>query len=288
MPEPTEPLRLVDVLTRTEAWFRQRGIDTPRLDAELLLCHVLGVQRLALYLAHDRPMSAAELEALRPLVKRRADREPVAWLLGTKGFHALDLQVIPGVLVPRPDTEALVEAALEWIPVDADPVYVADVGCGTGAVGLSVAHARPGARIYATDRSPEALACTRRNVEALRLGNRVAVLDGDLLAPIPKARPLDWVLSNPPYIPSGAIDALEPEVSRHEPRLALDGGDDGLDVYRRLIPEAAKRARQGVLVEVGHDQAARVLALFRRAGLGDLRTWNDLAGIARVVGGRVG
>lgn len=284
----SEALRLVDVLTRTEAWFRQRGIDSPRLDAELLLCHVLGMQRLQLYLVHDRPMSPAELEALRPLVKRRADREPLAWLVGSKGFHALDLAVGPGVLVPRPDTEALVEAALEWIPADADPVYVADIGSGSGAIGLAVAHARPGARVYAVDRSPEALACTRRNVAALSLGDRVAVLDGDLLAPIPASRPIDWVLSNPPYIPTGDIATLQPEVSRHEPRLALDGGPDGLDVYRRLLPVAAKRARKGVLVEVGHDQASRVLGLFRREGLVDLRTWDDLGGITRVVGGRVG
>ena len=283
-----EHLRLVDVLTRTEGWFRQRGIDTPRLDAELILCKVLGMERLQLYLAHDRPMNPKELGDLRDLVKRRGSREPIAWLLGTQGFHAIDLDVIPGVLVPRPDTETLVEAAIEWIDPSADPVYVADVGSGSGAVGLALASALPSVRVYAVDRAPEALACTRRNVEKLGLEKRVAVLEGDLLGPIPTHRPIDWVLSNPPYIPSPDFDSLQPEVSVHEPRLALDGGQDGLDVYRRLIPAAAKRASKGVVVEVGHDQASRVMGLFRRAGLTDVRTWDDLGGITRVVGGRVG
>lgn len=283
-----EHIPLVDVLTRTEAWFRQRGIDTPRLDAELLLCHVLGMERLQLYLAHDRPMAQRELAAMRELVRRRGAREPLAWLTGTVGFHALDLDVIPGVLVPRPDTETLVEAALSWIDPEADPVYVADVGSGTGAVGLALAKAHPGIRVYAIDKSPEALSCTRTNVARLELGKRVGVLSGDLLAPIPAHRPVDWVVSNPPYIPSPDFDTLQPEVADHEPRLALDGGRDGLDVYRRLIPAAAKRARKGVLVEVGHDQAPRVMALFRRAELTGIQTWDDLGGITRVVGGRTG
>ena len=284
----TDHIRLVDVLTRTEDWFRQRGIDTPRLDAELLLCHILKMERLQLYLAHDRPMDQTELTALRALVRRRGNREPLAWLVGSKGFHAIDLVVAPDVLVPRADTETLVEAALEWIDSEADPVYVADVGSGTGAVGLAIASAHPGVRVYAIDRSKAALACTRENVRLLDLGSRVGILEGDLLAPVPAHRPIDWVVSNPPYIPSPDFDTLQPEVAEHEPRLALDGGRDGLDVYRRLIPMAAQRARKGVLVEVGHDQAPRVMALFRRAELKDVRTWDDLGGIARVVGGRVG
>ena len=140
--------------------------------------------------------------------------------------------------------------------------------------------------MFAIDRSPEALACTKANVAALGLEKRVAVLEGDLLAPIPIGRPVDWVVSNPPYIPAGEIPGLMPEVSKYEPTLALDGGADGLDVYRRLIPVAAKRARKGVLLEVGHDQATLVMDLLRRAGLGDLRAWTDLGGIQRVVGGR--
>lgn len=276
---------VVDILLKTERFLREKGIDSPRFEAEMILCHVLKLERVALYLAFDRPLKPDELDALRPLVARRGKREPLAWILGTRGFHAIDLGVSPGVLVPRPDTEALVDAALLWIPADADPVYVADVGSGSGAVGMAIATARPGVRIYATDRAKAALECTRANRDALGLKDRVAVLEGDLLSPIPESRPLDWVVSNPPYIPRGDIDGLMPEVSKWEPREALDGGPDGLDVYRRLIPAAAQRARKGVLVEVGFGQSARVVELFRAAGLVGVETWNDLGGITRVIGG---
>lgn len=278
--------RLVDVLTRTEAWLRRRGVPSPRLEAELLLSHVLRMQRLQLYLSHDRPLTTAELDALRPLVARRGQREPLAWILGHAGFHAIDLIVRPGVLCPRPDTETLVDAALSWIPDAAEPIFVADVGAGSGAVGLAIAHARSNLRLYAIDLDEAALETTRANVDQLGLGQRVAVLRGDLLNPIPMHRPVHWVVSNPPYIPSREIDALMPEVARHEPRLALDGGPDGLELYRRLVPEARRRVRHGLLLEVGHDQAGRVVDLLRRAGFVGVRTWDDLSGTTRVVGGR--
>jgi release factor glutamine methyltransferase len=286
MPAGGDSATLVDILGRTTEFLQSRGVGTPRLDAELLLGHVLGLERMQLYLQFDRPVIEAELAALRPLVRRRGQREPLAWITGERGFHDLDLHVHPGVLVPRPDTETLVEAALERI---GDPgeeaVYVADVGCGSGAVGLAIAAARPTVRVYATDLSPEALANTKANVARLGLTDRVAVLRGDLLDPIPAQRPVDWVVSNPPYIPSGDIDALMPEVSRHEPRLALDGGADGLDVIRRLDEVAWRRARRGLLVELGQGQADAVADLLRDRGWLDVRSWADLAGIARVVGG---
>jgi release factor glutamine methyltransferase len=276
---------LVDVLVRTERWLRGKGIPSPRLEAELLLAKVLGTTRLQLYLQHDRPLSSPELDALRPLVARRGKREPLAWILGSQGFHAIDLDVHPNVLVARPDTEVLVDAALEWLPKD-ERFHLADVGCGTGAVGLAIAVARPEARIYAVDQSKAALANTRANVLRLGLEARVAVLEGDLLGPIPSTRPVEWVVSNPPYIKTGDIAALEPEVSRHEPKLALDGGPDGLAVYRKLVPMAWRRDALGILLEVGAGQAGQVAEITSRAGWTGVTTWNDLAGIPRVVGGR--
>jgi release factor glutamine methyltransferase len=283
---PDEALRLIDILQRSEAFLRKRGVPQPRLDAEALIGTVLALPRLQLYLQHDRPFDSAEREAVRALVQRRGRREPLAWLTRRAGFHTLELQVDPGVLVPRPDTEALVDAALSWIGPPDEPVYVVDACCGTGCVGLALAAAHPQIRVYATDLSPEAIANTRDNVARLGLKDRVAVLQGDLLRPIPDGRPVDWVVSNPPYIPTDELAALEPEVSRWEPRLALDGGTDGHRTLARLVDQAAMRARRGLLVEIGKGTAARTAELMRRAGLHDVAHWPDLAGVQRVVGGR--
>ncbi len=276
---------LIDVLTRTTEYFRSRGIGTPRLDAELLIGHLLGLDRVKVYLNFDRPMSDPELEALRGPVRRRGAREPLAWILGEKEFFGHPFAVGPGVLVPRPDTETLVEVALAAIG-DADPIYIADVGTGTGCVGLTLALERPGVRLYAVDVSDEALAVTRINVDRHGLAGRVGVLRGPLLSAIPVSRPIDWVVSNPPYIPTEALAGLEPEVRDHEPRLALDGGLDGLDVYRQLIPLAAARARRGLLVEVGKGQAEAVASVMREFGL-TTECHRDLSGVERVVSGRL-
>ena len=274
------------MLQRTTQRFKERGIPSARLDAELLLAHVLHLDRVALYLNFDRPLTEDELAALRPLVRRRSAREPMAWILGSRDFWKIALRTPPGVLIPRGDTEILVEAALALLPEDEER-FVADIGSGTGAVGLSLAWARPKLKLYATDLSPEALAATKENAAALGVADRVAVLRGSFLDPIPPHRPIDLVVSNPPYIPTATIDGLAPEIRDHEPRLALDGGPDGLDLYRKLVPAAARRARQAVLVEVGDGQAEAVAALFRAAGLQQVRTHNDLSGTERVVEGRV-
>ncbi|MFN7142963.1 MAG: N5-glutamine methyltransferase family protein [Myxococcota bacterium] len=171
-------------------------------------------------------------------------------------------------------------------PPQEEPLYVADIGSGSGCIGLTIALERPNVRLFAVDRADEALAATKANVAKHGLEKRAAVLRGDLLAAIPANRVLDWVVSNPPYIPARDIDGLEAEVRDHEPRGALDGGADGLDVYRRLIPAAAERARRGVIVEVGIGQAGAVAEWMTQAGLPDVRIWKDLAGTERVVGGR--
>ncbi len=277
-------LTVVEVLRRTQAFLEKKGSPSARLDAELLVAHALDIERLEVYLRHDQPLVETELARIREPVKRRGEREPVATIVGSKEFYSLSFQVEPGLLVPRPDTECLVEAALTF---DDETLYVADVGSGTGCVGLSLAHAREGWRVYCTDISPQAVRMVSKNIMALGLRERVAALTGDLLDPIPQDRPIDLVVSNPPYIPSADIDSLPPEISVHEPRAALDGGKDGLDTYRRLLPMAAERARRAVLVEVGADQAPAVAALFEEAGLRQIRFQQDLAGIDRVVIGEV-
>jgi release factor glutamine methyltransferase len=279
-------ITLVDVLKKTSDYFESRGIPSPRLDAELIIGHSLGLDRMALYMNFDRPLTEGELQAIRPLVRRRGEREPVAWITGSKGFHKLDLVVGPGVLVPRPDTETLVEVALELIEPDED-CYVADACCGSGAIGLALASERPELKLYATDLAREALDCTRDNAQRLGLETRVAILHGSLLDPIPADRPIDYVVSNPPYIASAVLDTLEPEVARFEPRLALDGGPDGLDIYRQLVPTAAARARKAVLMEIGYDQAEAVSALFVEAGLHNVQVHRDLGKNDRVVVGTV-
>ena len=195
---------VVDVLKKTEAFFRARGIPSPRLDAELIVGHHLGLERVALYLQFDRPLSESELHPMRADVQRRADREPVAWILGTKGFWTLDLHSHKDVLVPRPDTETLVTAALDLVPED-EPCFIADVGCSTGAVGLAILSERPW--LFATDISDAALHCTKANVEALGSTTR-RCLEGK-----PVSHPessIDIVVSNPPYIPTAEIDGLSP------------------------------------------------------------------------------
>lgn len=254
------------------------GSETPRLDAELLLAHVLGVSRERLFLDRDLAVAGPQIRAFQDLVRRRAvDRAPVAYLLGTRGFRHLDLVVDPRVLVPRPETELLVEVGLE-LPHGA---RVLDVGTGSGAIALALADERPDLDITATDIDEDALAVAREN--ARRLGLEVTFAAGDLLAAV--GGTFDAVLSNPPYIADGDRATLPPDVRAHEPSRALFAGPDGLDVYRRLIPQAAAAAPL-VAVEVGAGQAQAVIGFMRDAGLTHAEVRPDLAGIDRVVAGR--
>lgn len=276
---------LVEVLMSTAAYFKSRGIPSARLDAELLIGHALGLDRVQVYLAFDRPLLEEELEPIRALVRRRGNREPLAWIVGSREFYGRDFRVGPGVLVPRPDTETLIEALLPLLPLN-EECFVADVGSGSGCIGLTLAAERPLLRLYAIDKAEAPLTFTRENVEALGLKERVAVLRGSLLAPVPAGRRIDWVVSNPPYIPSADIEGLAPEVRDQEPRLALDGGPDGLDVYRALVQEASARAQRGVAFEVGYGQAPEVAALVEAAGFPRVTLHADLGGVQRVVIGQ--
>jgi release factor glutamine methyltransferase len=242
------------------------GCETPRLDAEVLLAAALGVDRAALIADPLATLSPEAAGSFRDFARRRTQREPVAYILGRKGFRRIELAVDPRVLIPRPETEHVVEAAL-GLPQGA---RVVDVGTGSGAIALALADERPDLRVVATDISPDALAVARAN--AARLGLAVEFLEGDLLDPVSGA--VDAVVSNPPYV--AAADLLPPEIDRYEPPVALYADGDGLELVRRLA--VATRDVPFVAVEVGKGQAKLVAAMF-----GATEIMRDLAGIERVV-----
>ncbi len=253
------------------------GSDTPRLDAELLLADALGVDRATLVTDSRREVAGPAVRTFQEAVRRRsAGREPVAYILGRRGFRHLELAVDARVLVPRPETELLVEIGLD-LP---DGARVVDVGTGSGAVALALKHERPDLVVLATDTSIHALAVARAN--AGRLGLDVEFVHGDLLAGVGE---VDAVLSNPPYVAEADRATLAAEITRHEPPGALFAGADGLDVIRRLVPAAA-RARAALLaIEVGAGQAGRVTTLMGAAGYRQVVARRDLAGVERVVVG---
>jgi len=249
------------------------GCETPRLDAELLLAEALGLNRGALLTRPELVLAPDQARRFAEHARRRREREPVAYILGRQGFRFVELLVDRRVLVPRPETELLVEVGLELAPGS----RVVDVGTGSGAVALALACERPDLQLLGTDSSAAALELARANAAQLAPG--VVMLHGDLLEPVDG--PVDAVLSNPPYVAEG--DPVAPEVSRHEPRAALWAGGDGLDVLRRL-PGAARAAGASLLaVEVGAGQAAAVAGLMRAAGAAGVEVRRDLAGIDRVV-----
>jgi release factor glutamine methyltransferase len=275
---------LAEVLRLSTGYLEERGSPTPRLDAELLIGHALGLERIRLYTSFDRPLTEPELAAIRALLERRGRREPVAYVLGRWGFHGLDLAVDGRVLVPRPDTEVLVERSLAVIEGREAPA-VLDVGTGSGAVALAIKAARPDAAVTACDVSAGALAVAAANAAALGLD--VELVESDLLAGL-AGRRFDLVASNPPYIAEADLDVLEPEVARFEPRVALAAGPDGLAVLRRLAAAAADALVPGgwLACECGAGQAAAVEALMRAGGAVETAVTPDLAGIERVVAGR--
>ncbi|KAF0179902.1 MAG: release factor glutamine methyltransferase [Alphaproteobacteria bacterium] len=280
-------------LTLVVAWTKARraleaaGVDLPVFDARLLLEAAAEVKRLDILTDPHRVVSPEAVARLDALVARRAAREPLAYILGTKAFWSLDFAVGPAVLTPRPDTETVVEAALAALSTDR-PVRVLDLGVGSGAILLSILSARPLATGVGVDASADALVFARANADALGLAARASLIHGDWGQGL--EGPFDLIVSNPPYIPAGEIAGLEPEVSVHEPRLALDGGADGLDAYRRLWPDVARLLTPGgrFAVEIGKGQGPDVSALAEAAGLEVEAVKPDLAGIGRVVLGRKG
>jgi release factor glutamine methyltransferase len=286
MTAPPAPARwtIMDVVRWTATRFEERGLDTPRLDAELLAGHALGLSRVQLYVQFDRPLEAPELAALRELVKRRQAGEPVAYLTGKKEFWGLELAVDARVLVPRPDTETLVDESLARVPPEAAGAHIADIGTGSGAVAIALAVERREAQVFAVDVSAEALAVARANAE--RHTAAVTFLEGDLVTPLAAHAPFQLIAANLPYVTSAEIAGLPAEV-RAEPRLALDGGSDGLALVRRLVAEAPPLLAPGgaLALEVGAGQTAETRRLMEAAGFTDLRVRRDLGEIDRVVSG---
>ena len=275
------PLKL---LAWTQGYFARGGVDAPRLTAEVLLSHALGCDRVRLYLDFDKPLGPDELTRYRALVKRRSEGEPTAYLTGVKEFYGRPFGVDPRALIPRPESELVVEAALAALPASGAAL---DLCTGSGCIGVTLALERPSARVAAADLSAEALALARENAE--RLGAAVDLLQGDLFAPLLAESRFDVITANPPYVPSGELPTLARELSR-EPALALDGGADGLAVTARLVAEAPRwLVPAGTLVvEIHESHAERLPRLCREAGFATAEMRRDLAGLPRLVVARTG
>jgi len=281
----------VSTATLVQAWTQARrrlegaGIEAPVIDARLLLEAASGATRAEILTDPHRVLTAAQSAQLDSFLARREAREPVSHILGKKGFWTVELKVTRDVLTPRPDTETVVEYVLRDFPEHA-PWTVLDLGVGSGAILLSILAERPAAKGLGVDVSEEALAVARENAANLGLAGRTALLRGDWAFGLGDET-FDLVVSNPPYIASAVIETLEPEVRDHEPRLALEGGADGLDAYRALAPEILRVLKPGgrFAVEIGYDQKDAVEPLFREAGAEGVLTLRDLADRDRVVAG---
>ena len=274
MPDAWTPLKLI---AWTQDFFARKGVDAPRLTAEVLLAHALRCDRVRLYLDFDKPLGDPELAAYRELVRRRGEGEPTAYLTGAKEFYGRRFQVDARVLVPRPETELVAEAALAALPEGGAAL---DLCTGSGILAVTLALGRKGARVTATDLSGDALAVARANAAAL--GAEVAFAEGDLWAAVPEGARFDVVVSNPPYVPSGELASLQREV-RREPRLALDGGPDGLEVLRRIVSGATRRLCPGgtLVLEMHETHRDALPRLCAEAGLDGARWCPDLAGLPR-------
>lgn len=279
------------LLKWTEQFFSAKGIENPRLDAEVLLVHLLKKERIYLYVHFDEPLEMRELAAFRALVRKRAAHIPVALILGEKEFMGLRLLVTEATLVPRPDTEILVQAAIDRLKARQEetgvPAHFADIGTGTGAVALAVLHYLAKSTAETVDISSAACEVAQRNAAALALTDRITFHTGDLLAPL-AGKTFDAILSNPPYIPDADIASLAPEVQRFEPHAALSGGADGLDFYRRLTKDAPAMLEAGgfMALEVGIHQAKAVVAFMKaNPRIGRTEILRDYAGMERVVVG---
>jgi release factor glutamine methyltransferase len=284
----SEPWSIKRVLAWASDDFKRRGNKSARLDAELLLGEALGLDRIRLIVESERPLTEDELSRYRGLIKRRRASEPMAYILGRREFFALPLLVDRRVLIPRPDTEVLVETALDGTRERHLYGRMLDLCTGSGCVAIAFAKERPTWRVTAVDLSPDAAIVARENVRRAGVAHQLAILEGDLFAPLPRSAQFELITANPPYIPSADIEGLDADVRDFEPHLALDGGSDGLQITRRLVGDASHYLTPGGLLalEGGFDQAPAVAALLAEHGFDEITRRKDLAGIERVVSGR--
>jgi release factor glutamine methyltransferase len=267
-------------------YFKSYTIDSPRAAAEILLADVLGLKRIDLYVQYEKPLSSAELSRFKTYVQRRVRREPVAYITGRKEFWSLDLRVTKDVLIPRPETECLVEASLELIP-DHSPMRIFEIGTGSGAISIALISERPELRCAASDRSIKAVEVAKANACRLGMEGTICFFSGDGCFPLrERMYPFDMIVSNPPYIKAADIGRLQPEIFMHEPRMALDGGADGLQCIRHIVGTAHSYLKPGgiLLLEVGHDQRAGIRKIIEAAGVyGEIIFRKDYSGYDRVV-----
>jgi len=281
------------LLEWTKPFFERKDVDSPRLSAELLLSHVLGVARIKLYTDYDRPLNETQLAAYRELVRRAGEQEPVAYLTGRAHFFNLELDITRDVLIPRPDTETLVEQALAVIKSQPglDSPRVLDLCTGSGCVAAAIASRIKLACVVAVDISPKAVEVAKQNISRLGYAQRVTVLHGDLYEPLAQLvdrQPFNLIAANPPYIASGIIETLDKSVKDYEPHSALDGGPDGLDIHRRILAGLPDRLLPGghVFLEIAFDQGEAAKQLAVDAGLAGVRIIKDFGGHDRVVAGQ--
>ncbi len=283
MSDPNNTWTLLKVLTWTKGYLAEKGVENARLEAEWLLCEALGLDRVGLYLNFDKPLTEGELSAYRAMVARRAKREPLQYILGTQEFCGLEFIVTPDVLIPRHDTEVLVTEAAKRATADAS---ILDIGLGSGCIAVALAKMMPEAKVCGVDQSSGALGVAGKNAELN--GVMLEIVEGSLFEPF-AGRRFDLIVSNPPYIPTGDLPTLEPEVREHEPLAALDGGADGLAFYRAIVPQAPEYLNPGgwLLVEIGIGQGEAVQEIFAHSGFTGIFTEKDPGGIERVVGGQI-
>lgn len=276
------------VLDWTRGHFDKQQVDDPRLTSEILLGHVLTLPRVKLYMDLDRPLTKDELATYRALIQRRLAGEPTQYLVGFREFYGRKFAVDDRVLIPRSETELLVEAALRDVKKD-EPSRVLDLCTGSGCVAISIAAERPQASVWATDLMPGPIEVAKKNAEALGVDGRVTFFQGDLFAAVPEGATFDVIVSNPPYVKTSDLATLQREVQK-EPRAALDGGADGLDLIRRVVTDGLPRLKPGGLLalEIGDEQGDAVKEIMTRAGCRDVRIEKDLARHDRIALGRAG